>query len=533
MSRRGTYSKGALFSRAVVVALAVAGCATAREKPPAPQESRPPALQVSNPVIPGDAPDPSVIRVGDEYWATATSSEWAPHFPLFRSKDLLSWELVGAIFQSPPEWTEANYWAPELLEDRGQFFVYYTARRKGGPLCVGVATAARPQGPYTDHGPLVCDEAGSIDGVLIRDENDVPHLVWKEDGNSRGLPTPIWAQRLTEDRTRFAEGSTRQRLIVNDVPWEGAVVEGPYLLKRDGWFYMFYAGGACCGRTCTYGQGVARSRTLLSGWQKHPSNPLLRTSAEWKCPGHGSVVTDAAGQSYFMYHAYSGKGTVYVGRQAVLDVLTWGEDGWPSINGARQVTGGALRAPTGFSDEFSGTSVAVGWQWPRGSRPQASVSNGLLTLAPAASQATEPAGAVLARPTLTGQYEAITTLDTASLAPGTQAGLSAFGDPENAVGLRVKSQTLEVWRRQGNKEQLLGTAPAPAGARLHLRMTAREGHLFRFSASADGATWREVGDEVNGDFLPPWDRGVRVALTAGGAAGASARFDSLTITPRP
>lgn len=531
MSRRGMYFKATLFSLTTAAVLATASCATVAEKPQPLQASRGQPAPVSNPVVPGDYPDPSVIRVGDEYWATATSSEWAPHFPLLRSRDLLSWEPVGAIFETAPAWSDANYWAPELQEDKGQFFVYYTAHKKNGPLCVAVATAPRPQGPYTDHGPIICDPPGSIDGVLIRDENDVPYLVWKVDGNSRGEPTPLFAQQLNEARTGFAQGSTRQQLIVNDAPWEGAVVEGPYMMKRDGWFYMFYAGGACCGRACTYGEGVARSRKLLSGWEKHPRNPIVRTNAEWKCPGHGSVVTDAAGQSYLMYHAYSTKDTVYVGRQAVLDPLTWGADGWPTVSGGG--TGGQMRAPTGFSEEFNGSSLAVGWQWPAGRKPDARVSGGMLTLAPSADRATDPTGAVFARSTNAGRYVALTAVDLSSLAGGAQAGLSAFGDVENALGLRVKGNTLELWRREKNAEQVVHSQPAPTGGKLHLRMTAREGHLFRFSASADGTTWLDVGNEVNGEFLPPWDRGVRVALTAGGAPGASARFDSLAISPQP
>ncbi|HVE85800.1 MAG TPA: xylosidase, partial [Myxococcales bacterium] len=91
----------------------------------------------------------------------------------------------------------------------------------------------------------------------------------------------------------------------------------------------------------------------------------------------------------------------------------------------------------------------------------------------------------------------------------------------------------EVWRREKGKEQVLHRQPAPAGSTLSLRMLARKGHLFRFSAGSDGARWLEAGGEVDGAFLPPWDRGVRVALTAGGAAGASARFRSLSITPLP
>jgi beta-xylosidase len=118
----------------------------------------------TNPALAGDYPDPSVIRVGQDYWATATSSEWAPEFPILHSRDLVNWRVVGAVFQKRPAWSVGNYWAPEIAEDRGRFYIYYTAKKKDGPLCVAVATARRPQGPYTDHGPLVCQEVGSIDG---------------------------------------------------------------------------------------------------------------------------------------------------------------------------------------------------------------------------------------------------------------------------------------------------------------------------------------------------------------------------------
>ncbi|MFY0579132.1 family 43 glycosylhydrolase [Cystobacter fuscus] len=202
MRSRGVSFSAALLSLSVSLTLAVTGCTQDTPKPPPvtpPVEPQPPVepppepltpLEVTNPVLSGDFADPSVIKVGEEYWASATSSEWAPQFPLLHSKDLLHWEQVGAVFTQQPSWSEGNYWAPELAVDRGRYYVFYTAKKKGGPLCVAVATASQPQGPYTDHGPLVCEELGSIDGAIIRDENDELFLVWKLDGNSRGLPTP-------------------------------------------------------------------------------------------------------------------------------------------------------------------------------------------------------------------------------------------------------------------------------------------------------------------------------------------------------
>jgi xylan 1,4-beta-xylosidase len=79
--------------------------------------------EYSNPV-PGDHPDPSIVRVGGEYWATATTLQWAPIFPLLRSTDLVNWSREGAVFEEPPAWSSGSYWAPEIGEHRGTFFVY-------------------------------------------------------------------------------------------------------------------------------------------------------------------------------------------------------------------------------------------------------------------------------------------------------------------------------------------------------------------------------------------------------------------------
>jgi hypothetical protein len=129
------------------------------------------APRYSNPVIAGDHPDPSIVRAGSDYWATSTTSQWAPVFPLLHSRDLVNWTLEGSVFEEPPAWSAGSYWAPEIAEYRGRYFVYYTARRKDGPLCVAVATASKPAGPWTDQGPLVCQEAGSIDASPVTGED--------------------------------------------------------------------------------------------------------------------------------------------------------------------------------------------------------------------------------------------------------------------------------------------------------------------------------------------------------------------------
>jgi beta-xylosidase len=495
----------------------------------------------ANPVIAGDHPDPSVIRVGREYWATATSSQWGPPFPLLRSRDLVSWEVVGSVLARPPAWSNGSYWAPEIAAHDGRYFVYYTARRRDGPLCVAVATAARPGGPYRDHGPMVCQEVGSIDAVPVSDENGERWLVWKEDGNSRQRPTPLWAQRLDASGTRLAGEAVE--LFRNDQPWEGALVEGPFLLRRGGFFYMFYSGNACCGRACNYALGVARARRLLGPWEKNPANPILRGNERWKCPGHGSIVTGASGGEYLLYHAYDPEDFVYVGRQALLDRIEWGTDGWPAINGGagpttRSTLPSGARAqppPSAFEDEFR-DRPQPGWQWPQAAEPVVrldTADGGWLVLSPPSARAADPIGAVLGRSTTSGHYAAVTRVSVAGLASGASAGLSAYGNEANAVGLSVRDGRAYVWRRVKGQHAEDAGVPLPPGASVYLRVVAREGHRFRFAVSADGRGWTDVGGEVGGEHLPPWDLAVRIALTAGGAAGAAGRFDFLRVEPAP
>jgi xylan 1,4-beta-xylosidase len=285
-----------------------------------------------NPVVPSDFPDPSVIRVGKDYWATATSGNRRPVYSILHSTDLKHWEKAGAVFDQPPDWVARDFWAPEIAEWRGRIFVYYTARKKNGPLCVAVATAEKPQGPYTDHGPLVCQEAGSIDAAPATDEKGRRWLIWKEDGNSRRQPTPLWAQRLDDDGVQLTGEPVK--LFQNDKPWEGGVVEGPYVLRHGRWFYLFYSGNGCCGQGCNYALGVARSRNLLGPWEKNPANPILPANDAWKCPGHGSIVETPDHKFFLLYHAYK-PGAFNAGRQGMLDEVTFGRDGWPVINGGR------------------------------------------------------------------------------------------------------------------------------------------------------------------------------------------------------
>ena len=492
----------------------------------------------ANPVVAGDYPDPSVIRVGKDYWATATSSEWSPQFPILHSIDLVNWEVVGEVFEHKPKWAVGNFWAPEITTYNGLYYIYYVGRKKGGPLSVAVAAASHPKGPYADYGPLVSQPAGSIDPMFIKDENGDPYLIWKEDGNSRKQPCILWAQRLSENGIQLI--GERKELMRNDVAWEGAVIEGPFVVQRGDYFYMFYSGNGCCGLNCNYALGVARSKKLLGPWEKNPGNPILAGNNSWKCPGHGSIVQDEDRRYWLMYHAYAAGSFVFTGREALLDEVKFTPEGWAEINlgmGPSEQD----RSPYGrsqkrselyFRDAFTTGKLRPGWNWPVTDDCPASQTMGRLTLASPGERGTNLMGGVIGRSITAGDFFATTTVLRNTLEAGEIAGLATLGDRANSTGVALVDDRVILWNRLRDQQTILAEADAPAKSRLvYLRVVASAGKNYQFSFSGDGQTWTDLSPQTSGAHLPPWDRAVRVGLTVGGIPQAEAKFDDFEIQP--
>jgi xylan 1,4-beta-xylosidase len=308
----------------------VAGGAAALDNPP----------HYTNPVYSGDFPDPSVVRIGPEYWAAGTATSNSRFPPILRSPDLVHWTLAGSIFQKAPAWTDGQrFWAPELARQGDRYLAYYSAHRQSGGMCVAVATSDDPIGPYTDVGPLVCQPDGSIDPSVVRNNAGWPFLIWKEDRNSTGVTTVIWIQPLSQDGLALT-GVRRKILTATGRGWESGVIEGPQVIRRKGWDYLLYSGNLCCGPNCEYAMGVARSRGLYGPWRRWKRNPILDSDDDWLCPGHGSVAQSPDGRWWMLYASYNAVGTLSPGRSLLLDPIRWTRGGWPVVNGGKGPSAG-------------------------------------------------------------------------------------------------------------------------------------------------------------------------------------------------
>lgn len=482
-----------------------------------------------NPVLAGDRPDPTVLKIGEFYYASATSNEWAPLFPIFKSSDLVNWELVNYVFpDGAPDWAKNNFWAPELSYDEKQdkVYMYYTARDKASNrLSVAVASADSPEGKFIDHGSLVAQEYGSIDAFETRDENGKLYVLWKEDGNSKGQKTPMWAQEINEDRTKLL--GDKHELFRNDQPWEGGLVEGIAIFRNNDYFYATYSARGCCEIGCDYVTGVARSKTLLGPWEKYEMNPVLKDNSNWKCAGHGTVV-EKDGDFWVLYHAYNTEGSVYVGRQGVLEKILWTADGWPTF--ANNSGYERSKASLEFQDDFKKRLDPI-WQWRV--TQDIHYKTGKKGLLLQASEENEKLGTLLVQGTksLDYQYEA-----TIFPAENAAAGLAVigganngFGAPPAGMGISVKGNQVVLWETLAQETKEIATLTISKSKTVKLILSMRDGYKMSTSVIVNGKTIA-VGEEQDVNHLVPWGMGFRLGLVAKGDSSADAHFKSVKIS---
>jgi beta-xylosidase len=465
-----------------------------------------------NPVIPGDFADPSVIRVNDTYYATGTSSEWGPHFPIFKSRDLVNWTQIGYVFNKKPSWTASSFWAPELFYYNKKFYVYYVARKASdGTSCIGVATATEPEKGFTDHGILLEHAKEAIDPFVFDDGNQL-YITWKAYGLDQ-RPIELLGSRLSADGLKV-EGQSFS--LLKDDARQG--MEGQALIKKDNYYFLFYSIGACCGRSCSYLVNVARATSVTGPYVNMENNPLLGDNEKWKCPGHGTLVETPDHRTFYMYHAYSKSDHVYTGRQGMLDEMVW-ENNWPSLKNGKApsvsagIDGVDQRTNEIIRDDFSTSLLGDDWQWDfRNSTPEIKLKKGTLCLSGTVGKANNTGIALTVRPVL-GDYEIETqvTNNNTSL-----KGLTVYGDVGEAVGIGVSGNKVQVWQVKKKAKSILYESQLTSDKPVDLKITSVEGFKFMFYWRQQEVQWDFVnisaGSYYDASFLPPWDRSPRPGI---------------------
>lgn len=314
------------------------------------------AQTIANPVLDANFPDPASIKAPDGYYYVyATQGEVdgkMQNIQIVRSRDLQIWERVGDALSDKPAWARQtqDFWAPHVALHDGRYYLYYSAKPdialvdKVSGLCLAVATATKPQGPFVDMGkPLQCGDGFiNIDPMSFDDPATGKRLLYWGSGFG-----PIKVRELAPDRMSFAPGSTTIDLvdvIKNEDPKNyQRLVEGAWVVLHDGYYYLFYSGDNCCGPNAHYAVMVARSRNSTGPFETlaqatgAPNSVILEANSRWIAPGHNAILKDAKGQYWTLYHAVDTKRSrdkatddVNSRRVMLVSPMEW-VDGWPVI----------------------------------------------------------------------------------------------------------------------------------------------------------------------------------------------------------
>ncbi|WP_433340130.1 family 43 glycosylhydrolase [Streptomyces sp. CA-253872] len=308
-------------------------------------------------------PDPAMIRAKDGYWYAygtqnpvfqSKGESGERTLPILRSADLVHWSYAGEVFTpaDQPAWHGGSrLWAPDIRYADGLYTLYYSVPDRD---TVGVATAPTPTGPWTDRGsvlpaPSGC-ASGNIDQAQFTDVGGQPYLYW-------GSYDTICVARMNGDRTR-TEGP------VTEVA-QGRRMEGGFVVRREGWYYLFYSDAGCCdGGASGYQVKVGRSTSPTGPFTDDQGVPLLSASSKgtvvvggdgrWIGPGHNALQTDLSGQDWLVYHAIPaadpdlarvpGIDRTLSRRPLLIDRLDW-IDGWPVVRAGAGPSHDAQAAP--------------------------------------------------------------------------------------------------------------------------------------------------------------------------------------------
>ncbi|WP_433796709.1 glycoside hydrolase family 43 protein [Actinoplanes sp. CA-252034] len=310
---------------------------------------------IRNPVLPGFHPDPSILRVGADYYIATSTFEWYPGVRVHHSTDLVDWRPLGGVLTErrlldlTGTADSCGVWAPNLTYANGLFHLLYTdvATFAGGywdPQNY-LVTAPNMAGPWSD--PVVLHGRG-FDASLFHDDDGTTWMLsmradWRP-GNNRFAGISI--QRY-DHRLRRLVGP--EQVIFDGT--DAGLTEAPVIYRRDGWYYLVTAEG---GTTLTHQVTVARSRRLLGPYTVDPSGPMLTSAGHpdlaLQKAGHGSLVETPDGEWYMAHlvaRPYAPSGRCVLGRETALQKVEWPVDGWPRIRDG--VPAEEIPAPAGVT----------------------------------------------------------------------------------------------------------------------------------------------------------------------------------------
>ncbi len=524
-----------------------------------------------NPVLFADYSDPDAVRVGDDYYLTASSFLAAPGLPILHSKDLVNWTIINHVFAAQPPAEHfakprhgQGVWAPAIRHHDGKFWIFYPDPDFG----IYVTTARDPAGAWSTPFLLKAGK-GLIDPCPFWDDDGTLYLIHGWAKSRAGIANLLTLHRLNVDGTKLldaeknlqtTDGKTNDvgTIIIDANKLPGWItLEGPKLYKRHDWYYVFApAGGVSTGY-----QAVFRAKNIFGPYESRVV--LDQGTTAINGPHQGAWVDTPSGEDWFLHFQDRGP----FGRVVHLQPMAWHDD-WPVMGVDADGDGKGEPVLThkkpnvgrthpvavpSTSDEFDAPTLGLQWQWNANPQPgwaSLTTKPGSLRLASVPAPATRNDGSpapdsiydapnFLLQKFCAPAFTVTTMLQFAPRSDGETAGLVVFGFNYAVLGLRRGGGATRLVLRvnlaaqkPGAEDREVANIAVPAGP-VYLRVTVDEKALCRFAYSMDNVTFMPVGES----FPASIDRwigakfGLIATATPGSTATGQADFDWFRVTP--
>jgi xylan 1,4-beta-xylosidase len=494
-------------------------------------------FMIQNPILRGFNPDPSIVRVGDDYYIATSTFEWYPGVQIHHSRDMVHWRLLTRPLTRASQLNmlgapdSCGVWAPCLTYADGLFWLIYTDVKRYGRTSTGGASgraSLRDFHNYLVTSPTI--EGPWSEPVYLNSSGFDPSLFHDDDGR-KYLLNQLWDHRPGSNRFNgiVAQEYSEGRLIgQRQTIFKGTahgLTEAPHLYKRNGYYYLLTAEG---GTGWNHGVTMARSRNLNGPYELHPDQTMLssrhRPDVALQRAGHADLVETQDGQTYMVYlcgRPLRNRGTCTLGRETAIQPVVWGEDGWlrtldglgtPELQAAAPGLREHRFADEPEREEFDASELPIAFQWLRTPWPEELFSltarPGHLRLYGRESIGSTFRQSLVARRQQAHCYSASTVVEFEPEHYQQQAGLVCYYNASKFHYLyishdEVLGKHLRVMSSLPNHVQTdTFTAPIalPPGLPVELRVEVDEERLY-FGYRLDGGEWQWLQQQFDASIL--------------------------------
>ncbi len=483
--------------------------------------------KIENPILRGFNPDPSIVRVKDEYFIATSTFEWFPGVQIHKSTDLVNWKLIAhplntlKLLDMEGNPDSGGIYAPCLTYDQGIFYLVYTdVKNVSGSFwdCRNyLTTASRIEGPWS--APVYLHGSG-IDPSLFHDEDGrkwlVNALLSHREGPKVGFPQ--WEGIILQEYSSEKKALIGERKVIYKGSGLGTV-EGPHLYKRNGIYYLLTAEG---GTFYNHAVTMARAERIDGPYETDPENPVMTSRYDCTLPlqrtGHADLV-ETQDREWYMVHLCGrplpSKGRSIMGRETAIQKVRWTDDGWLRLNREGHTAEVLVEAPVleeyivekaPVRDDFDCPELDINFQTLRIPLDKSMMSlterSGYLRLYGHESLSSRFRQSFVARRQQSFVFRAETSLE---FEPGNfqqMAGLTCFYDTTNYIYLYVsrdeeKGRIINLMINDLNQFSypLQEEIVIPDMGKVYLRAEIYY-DMARFYYSIDGISWNPVGGYV-------------------------------------